>query len=328
MVVTTATGSRRTLVSAKGERAEVSVEDVLRRLAAGDESRFWLDIEHPSEADYDLLLNGFHFHPLTIEDVQHQNQRPKLEQYPGYTFVVLFAAQCEGDELALREHHLYHCDQWLVSVHQEPAPELDQLRQRLDSSPDLTRGDVGFLQYLVVDSLVQGLFPTLDALDETIDQLVDGMVNDPAPAMLGRLVQLKHDVTDLRRILGPQRDVFQRLLTHSLDHAGGELTLYWRDVHDHIIRQYESVDSLRDLLTGAMDVYLSTVSNRLNATMKQLTVIASVFLPLTFATGFFGMNFAVLVANITSRFALALGIGLMAASVVVQLTLFRRRGWI
>jgi magnesium transporter len=135
-------------------------------------------------------------------------------------------------------------------------------------------------------------------------------------------------VSDLRRLLGAQRDMFQRLLTHALTGGDAELPLYYRDVYDHQVRQYEAVDALRDLLTGAMDVYLSTVSNRLNATVKQLTVVASLFLPLTFLTGFFGMNFGFLVAGIATPAAFLGGIGLMALCVVAQVYLFKRSGWI
>jgi magnesium transporter len=317
-----------TLVTAAGgESAHVSADDVRRRLA-GQDGGFWLDIERPEPADYDLLLHDFGFHALTVEDVRGQNQRPKLDQFPGYAFAVLFTAEPGGGELAFREHHLYLSKGRLVTVHHEPAPLLDGVRQRIAESADVTHGDIGFLQYLVVNALVESLFPILDGLDETIDELEDRIVAEATPALLARITDLKHDVTDLRRILGAQRDVFQRLLTHSLSSTGGELSLYWRDVYEHLVRQYEAIDSLRDLLTGAMDVYLSTVSNRLNQTMKQLTVIASVFLPLTFLTGFFGMNFAFLVGRITGTEAFGLGVGLMLASVVLQVLLFRRRGWI
>ncbi|MGC1184652.1 MAG: CorA family divalent cation transporter, partial [Candidatus Dormiibacterota bacterium] len=146
---------------------------------------------------------------------------------------------------------------------------------------------------------------------------------------LAQITALKHSVTDLRRILGAQRDSFQRLVTQSLDPSQPDDSLYFRDVYDHLVRQYETVDSLRDLLSGAMDTYLSTVSNRLNGTMKTLTVMASLFLPLTFVTGFFCMNFAYLTGVVTrSGWAFAGGIILMVSSLVIQLYLFRRRHWI
>jgi magnesium transporter len=317
----------RTLVTAEGTQAEPSVEQVRDRIASG-RGGYWLDIESPAEADYALLLDGFAFHQLTVEDIREQNQRPKLDQFPGYAFAVLFSAACEGDEVTFREYHLYLTNDVVVTVHQEPAPELAALRQRIREETDLTRGQIGFVRYLVISELVESMFPVLDQLDETIDQLVDGIIVRATSQTLARITRLKHEVVDLRRVLGPQRDVFQRLLTHSLDHENNELSLYWRDVYEHLVRQYEQVDSLRDLLTGAMDVYLSTVSNRLNTTVKQLTVIASLFLPLTFLAGFFGMNFGALVQSLASVTALAIGIVLMVVSTLVQLYLFRRQGWI
>jgi magnesium transporter len=123
--------------------------------------------------------------------------------------------------------------------------------------------------------------------------------------------------------------VFQRLITHGIHLQQQDMTLYYRDVYDHIVRQYETADSLRDLLTSAMDVYLSTVSNRLNQTTKALTVIASLFLPLSFLTGFYGMNFAYLVTVLeTPTAAFLVGIGTMLIAILIQLYFFRRRGWI
>jgi magnesium transporter len=317
----------RALVTAGGQCVDVSVDDVRRRLKAGEEG-FWLDIEAPGEADYDLLLTGFGFHPLTVDDVRRRNQRPKLDEFPGYRFAVLFGAEVERDELAFREHHLYLSHRWFVTVHDEASPALADVRRRVREDASVTRNDLVFLQYLVISGIVDALFPVLDQLDEMTDQLEDTVLARPTPAILARLTGLKHQVAELRRALGPQRDVFQRLLSHSLEHSEGDLPLYWRDVYEDLVRQYEEADALRDLLTGAMDVYLSTVSNRLNATMMQLTVIASVFLPLTFLTGFFGMNFAFLVTRITGNQAFFLGVGLMVASLVVQLYLFWRRGWL
>lgn len=317
----------RTLVTASGQYADVSVEEIERRLRA-NELAFWLDIEGPEEADYRLLLDAFHFHPLTVDDVRLQNQRPKLDEFAGYRFAVLFAAELRGFRLAFHEHHLYLSKEQFVTVHHQPSPALTDIRRRIREDASVTRDDLVFLQYLVVSGVVDGLFPTLDELDGTIDQLEDTVLARPTPAILARLTGLKHEVAELRRVLGPQRDVFQRLLSHSLEHSEGDLPLYWRDVYEDLVRQYEEADALRDLLTGAMDVYLSTVSNRLNATMMQLTVIASVFLPLTFLTGFFGMNFGFLVTRIGSGAAFFSGVGLMAATLALQLVLFWRRGWL
>jgi magnesium transporter len=203
------------------------------------------------------------------------------------------------------------------------------VHNRIAKSPALAKGQPAFLTYLVIDALVDSTFPALETVDDSVDSLEDDIIAKADSLLLDRIYHLKHSVVELRRVLGGQRDVFQALITHGIHLQQQDMTLYYRDVYDHIVRQYETVDSLRDLLTSAMDVYLSTVSNRLNQTTKALTVIASLFLPLSFLTGFFGMNFAFLTQVLLTPYtAFAFGIGTMLIAIAIQLWLFRRRGWI
>jgi magnesium transporter len=321
--------SVRTLITTEGKMPESEIVDIKRCFAAAAHAGLWLDIEAPDEDDFKLLRDVFKFHPLTIEDIQHQDQRPKIDEYPDYNFAVIFQADWTGDQVAFREHHLYVGPHYLISVHLDPAPALSELQGRLAKSPELSMGQPGFLTYLVIDALVDATFPALEQLDESIDSLEDEITDKASRESLQRIYHLKHSVTELRRFLGAQRDVFQRLITHGVHIQQQDMTLYYRDVYDHIVRQYETVDSLRDLLTSAMDVYLSTVSNRLNQTMKTLTAIASLFLPLSFLTGFYGMNFAYLVTVLeTPQIAFWVGISTMLGAVAIQLYFFRRRGWI
>jgi magnesium transporter len=316
----------RTLFTVDGHSRQVDAAVVEGLVTAGKET-FWLDIEAPDDDDYTLLTDTFKFHQLTIEDVKHQNQRPKLDGYDGYVFAVLFVIGFKNDEVTFREHHMYIAPQFLVTVHHLPEPCFTELNRRIAESPESACRKTSFLTYLVMDALVDTTFDSLEALDTSVDKLQDDILVEATTQQLVLLQELKHDASEMRRILGAQRDMFQRLVTHSLE-QDQETTAYYRDVYDHIIRQYENVDSMRDLLTSAMDVYLSMVSNRLNLTMKTLTVVASLFLPLTFLTGFFGMNFGWLVAHIGSFTAFAIGVVVMVLSIVVQLVFFRRRGWI
>ncbi len=316
-------------MTTNGEQPSTATDEVVRRFNEAPKAGFWLDIQAPDEADYRLLESTFKFHPLTIEDIQHQQQRPKVDEYPDYNFTVVFQALWENDDVVLREHHLYVGPHYLVTVHQEPSPALAKVYDRVAKSPGLTKGQPAFLTYLVIDALVDATFPTLERLDDAVDELEDDIIAKATSELLDRIYHMKHAVVELRRLLGAQRDVFQALITHGIDLQQTDMTLYYRDVYDHIVRQYETVDSLRDLLTSAMDVYLSTVSNRLNQTTKALTVIASLFLPLSFLTGFYGMNFLYLTQVLETPYAaLALGIGTMLIATAIQLWLFRRRGWI
>lgn len=324
-----AQGSIRHIVATDGPPLDATPDSLLACLAKGKQG-FWLDIENPGDDDYALLEKTFGFHPLTLEDIRHQNQRPKVDEYPGYAFVVLFTAELEGKRAQVREHHLYVSPQYLVSVHIEPSDPLNRLRERIKANPDLTRRSLPFLFYLVVDQLVDSLFPVLEQLDDATDELEDRIIDQPDTSALTELSDLKRTVVDLRKVLGAQRDVFQRLTTRAVGDPGDkEMSIFYRDVYDHLVRQYETVDSLRDLLTSAMDVYLSTVSNRLNLRITRLTVFATLFLPLTFITGFFGMNFAWLVAHIAPGWTFwLLAVGVMAGTTALQLLYYRRSGWL
>jgi magnesium transporter len=319
----------RTLLTTSGKTVGTDGAAITRCFGDAHKEGLWLDIESPDADDYKLLEETFNAHPLSIEDIQQQNQRPKIDEYPEYNFVVIFQADWQGDDVNFLEHHLFVGPNYLITVHNEAAPALAELQARIEKSPALTKGQPAFLTYLVIDALVDATFPVLERVDETVDRMEDEIIEKAAPDSLDRIYHLKHSVTELRRYLGAQRDVFQRLITHGIHLQQQDMTLYYRDVYDHIVRQYETVDSLRDLLSSAMDVYLSTVSNRLNQTTKALTVIASLFLPLSFLTGFYGMNFSYLTTVLEAPYwAFAIGIGTMLISIAIQLYFFRRRGWI
>jgi magnesium transporter len=250
---------------------------------------------------------------------------------------VLFTAELQERRVQIREHHLFLSNQYLVSVHLEPSEPLDRLRERIKANPDLTHRKLAFLFYLVVDQLVDALFPVIDQIDDSSDEIEDRILSRPDTATLTELSDLKRTVVDLRKVFGAQRDVFQRLTTSALGDSseGGlasdfprEMSIYYRDVYDHLVRQYETVDSLRDVLSSAMDVYLSTVSNRLNLRITRLTVFATLFLPLTFLTGFFGMNFGALVGHINAPWHFWLAVAVMVATTGAQLIYYWRRGWI
>ena len=319
----------RTLLTTEGRSDANDVATVTQCFANAHIQGLWLDIESPDADDYQLLQETFKFHPLTIEDIQHQNQRPKVDEYPDYNFAVIFQADWHSNEIAFHEHHLFVGANYLITVRLDASPEIDDLQRRITQSPELTKAMPSFLTYLVIDVLIDATFPALEKLDDTVDSLEDEITAKASSNSLNRIYHLKHAVTDLRKFLGAQREVFQRLITHGIHLQQQDMTLYYRDVYDHIVRQYETVDGLRDLLTSAMDVYLSTVSNRLNQTTTTLAVIASLFLPLSFLTGFYGMNFTYLTTVLEIPFwTFWAGVGTMLIATIIQLVLFRRRRWI
>ena len=185
--------------------------------------------------------------------------------------------------------------------------------------------------YRVLDMLIDGYFPVLALLDDEIDDLEDEILRAPTDEQLGRLFDMKRSLIALRKIVTPERDMFATLVSGSSALPGmtPESERYFRDLYDHLIRVSDLVDSYRDLLSGAMDTHLSTVSNRLNVVMKQLTIIATIFLPLSFLTGFFGQNFGWMVTRLGSLAVfLAVGIGAQILTVVGLVVMFRKRGWL
>jgi magnesium transporter len=289
---------------------------------------FWLDLTGGGPDTSHLLRDVFGFHPLAVEDAEHFHQRPKVDDYDDYVFVVMYGASGASHN-SLVELHCFYSEHYLVTVHHEAIPELKRVSQRLTQ----TRGPHPPVMVLhsVLDTLVDGFFPALAEFDDEIDALEDAILARPTDAQLGRLFEMKRSLIAIRKVVTPARDTFAGVVAGvgQLPGMTPEAERYFRDLYDHLIRISDLVDSYRDLLSGVLDTHLSTVSNRLNAIMKQLTVIATFFLPLTFLTGFFGQNFAVLVNSITGWEAFwGFGIGLEVLAVAALLTMFWMRGWI
>jgi magnesium transporter len=254
----------------------------------------WVDIGGQAEADVQLLGDRFGFHPLTLEDCLHFDQRPKLEEYGEYLFVVLHAfAHPEGDicEIAPHEVHFFLGRDYLVTVHDSDVPPLDAVWKRIEGDASLGRRGVDFVLYLISDAIVDANFPIIDRINDALEDIEDSVLKGQDPRDLARIFDLKRTIVLLRKVLSPERDVFAVLSKRGDARIAEKTSLYFRDVYDHLVRIYESIDTGRDLLGNALEAYLSMTSNRTNEIMKRLTLLSAVFLPLTFITGFFGQNF-------------------------------------
>ena len=292
---------------------------------------FWLDLQSPGEEELRQLHDIFDFHPLALEDSEHFRQRPKLDDYGDYVFVVFYGASSHRarDRGLLREVHMFISGQYLVTIHRGSLPSFDREREQLGGR---VLHSEQFLLYRVLDALVDSFFPLLADMDNEIDNLEAAVLANPSERQLGRLFTLKRELVVMRKVVTPERDLFASSVDRIAKLPGLELDErdYFRDIYDHLIRISDLIDSYRDLLSGATDLYLSTVSNRQNDVMKQLTVIATVFLPLGFITGFFGQNFGFLVTHLISPqwTFWVVGIGSIVATCVGLLVFFRRKGWV
>jgi len=292
---------------------------------------FWLDLHDPTPDQLTHLGELLQLHPLTIEDVSTFSERPKREHYDGYISLVVYGVDeqaAEGQEL-LREVHMLISGDWVVTLHPSPFAALDTLRTRLQKEP-INREQA--LIFDVLDTVLSTYVPVLDRVDDSIDEIEQDVIAQPREQSLQRIFSLKRDLIGMRRVVTPMRDFFARdadEITH-LPRMQPDDTLYFRDLYDSLVRTSDLIDSYRDLLSGATDMYLSTVANRQGEIAKQLTIIATIFLPLSFLTGFFGQNFTFLTGHVqqTTLSFFVLGLGLLLASILGFWFYFRRKGWL
>ncbi|MFZ0089931.1 MAG: magnesium/cobalt transporter CorA [Solirubrobacteraceae bacterium] len=291
----------------------------------------WVEYEDPSDADLAELAKLIKLHPLTLEDARTFQQRPKIEEYEGYMFVVVFGVDpaMESGGPLLREVHLVISGDYVVTIHRRPFAALSDLRARYDDQPIRSEQ---FLVYRILDAVISTFVPVLSRTDDDIDDIEQQVIDRASAEDLQRIFSLKRDLVAMRRVVSPMRDMFARNADRFAELPGlaADDRLYFRDLYDGLIRISELVDSYRDLLSGATDMYLSTVANRQGEINKQLTVIATIFLPLTFLTGFFGQNFAYLVTHIlnTQWAFLVFGLGSLVVSALGFWIYFRRKRWV
>jgi magnesium transporter len=286
----------------------------------------WLDLVGADEATITEIGARLEWHPLVTEDLREMGQRPKLERHGLLASLFFNGVKPGADGLPdVVEVGLVVNGSYVVTVRREPLPELDRLRDRIRDST----GEEQWVVYSILDELTDTFFPGLEAIDDRIDTLEQAIVEDPREDHLREVFELKRTLVDLRRTVSPQRDLAQRALADlasvpGLDPASKD---YVRDVYDHLLRVGDTIDSYRDVLTSITDVYLSTTSNQLNEVVRRLTIISTIFLPLTVVTGFFGMNFAWLENHISSLAAfLVYGVGGVILSGVLLSLYFKKAG--
>lgn len=284
---------------------------------------FWLDLRDPDAEQLAALADAFDVHPLVVEDLRNFGQRPKVDDYAHLLHLVFYGLAGESPA----EVHLLVTGDALVTVRRGRSPDLAAARRRIEAL-DPQREE--YAVYRVLDTLTDTFFPEMERIDERIDALEGRVVTAADNSSLQEIMALRAHLADLRRKLGPQRDLMATaggLFGQLPGFTGDGSHDYFRDVHDHLLRIADSLETFRDELAGLLDVYLSAQSNRLNAFVTRLTVLGSVFLPLTFLTGFFGQNFGWLVGRIGSAAAFwGAGVGLEVVAVVALLAWFRRAG--
>ncbi len=316
-----------------GKTADATGPGIEQAAAAG--TFFWLDLDiHDPGPDDDvkgMLINTFHFHPVAVEAANQFGQRARIDDYDDFVHIVTFGMAADAKNVA--EVHCFITEKLIISLHQGDCPALATVRDRLGShhSSDLAAPQIAVF-YLIMDSLIDSFFPVLSDFDDSIDDLEGAILKQPTEQQLGTLFDMKRQIMSIRKVISPQRDMISSLNSGMVNIPGmtDQGAAYFRNLYDHLIRISDMVDGYRDLIGGAMDTHLSMVSNRLNVVMKQLAIIATIFMPLGYLTGFFGQNFAWLTGHLQANISyfLFLGIGSELVALVLLLILFRRRGWL
>jgi magnesium transporter len=291
----------------------------------------WINVNGVSKVkDLEKVGECFKIHPLVLEDILEVGQRPKVEDYDEYLYIVLNSIRpvAEGGELVAEEISLVLGPHYLLSFYTGDGDIYAPIRERLlQAKGRIRKLGADYLAYSLIDLVVDNYFVELERFGDQIESLEDVVVANPSPQTLRDVHRFKNDMIMLRKSLWPLREVIARLERRESPLISENLGNYFRDVYDHTIIAIDTVETYRDILSGMLDIYLSSMSNRLNSIMKVLTIIATIFMPLTFLTSLYGMNFKNM-PELQWEYGYFMVLGMVVVIAISMLLYFRRKRWI
>jgi magnesium transporter len=295
----------------------------------------WIDFDGEPDTSAEPILTGiFRFHPLAVDDALQETHTPKVDDWGEYVYIVLNAMvfnQDDGLSLTTKELDVFLGKNFVVTHHDNSIVPLEKARAACLRDKRYTSHGPDHLLYKIIDDLVTDYMPMIEAIDDQIDRVEDEVLVKAAPDTLERIFSLKRILLAMRRIITPQREVLNKLARDDFEVIDPHDRIFFRDIYDHLVRLHDVNESMRDLVTGSLDTYLSVVNNRMNDIMKTLTIITTIFMPISFITGFFGMNFFEPVAgltNWTSRLAFGLALTVFVSLPISMLMWMKRRTWV
>ncbi len=295
----------------------------------------WVDFEDtPPETDEPILREIFGFHPLAVDDALQESHVPKLDDWSSYLYIVLHAVIFDReneDHVDTLELDIFLGENYIVTHHDQNISGIDRVWNSCLRDDRFWKSGPDYLFYRIADEVVASYMPVVEALDEEIDQTEDQVFVKPTEQMLERIFSLKRAGLHLRRVIGPQREVLNKLARDDYKVIDAPVKVYFRDVYDHLVRLYDLTESIRDLVSGTLDTYLSVINNRMNDIMKTLTVITTLFMPISFLTGFFGMNFFQPVAPLqtwTGMMAFMITLAIFVSVPIAMVFWIRSKGWV
>jgi magnesium transporter len=299
-------------------------------LAPGSGVGVWVDLDRPTPDEARVLTDVFHFHELAVEDALSELHHPKIESYGDYLYLILHGIDFSAAEHCFRTRDIdfFLGAQFLVTIHPGVSRSIGKITEICRRNDRVLGEGPGVLMYRIVDTMVDNYRPEMEELEERLDRIESEVFERPRPELSRRILNFKKDVGSLRQVVLPQRDAVGRLARREFSLIDEQLAYRFRDVHDHLVRLSDEAMFFTDRITSILDAHLSAVSNQLNQVMKVLTIIATLFMPLTVLTGMYGMNVPLphLPGGPEAQFWWILAI--MLASSAAMLVFFRRRGWI
>jgi len=308
---------------------ETAVEDLdVLRDALGSDTVDWIHVTgFGDENRLRALAEIFGIHPLALADVVNIPQRAKFDDYGNHQLTILRMARIADREIELQQLSLVTGDGWVITFEEHAGGVFDPVRARIHLNDSTVRGEgADFLAYALIDAVIDGFFPVMDTLSDMLEDLEEAAIGDPEPHTLARIHAVRRLLIRLARSQRQQRDALLALSREQDSPFGDSVRPYLRDVLDHAIHVLETIESLREMTVGVMDIYLSSVSNRTNDVMMTLTVMATLFIPLTFIVGVYGMNFNM--PEFHWRWGYVAVWCLMVTVTVCLLAWFRWRGWL
>ncbi len=318
------------------EKEIASIDEVIPYLEDDLPSITWIDVRGLGDRHtLERMGEIFHIHPLALEDVVNVPQRPHSDAYPDHQVVISRMVQIDASgDLQTEQLGILFGRGYVLTVQEEASRDcLEPVRERLRRGKgSIRRAPADYLVYALLDAVIDGFYPVLETLGERLEDMEIEAASAPQGASR-KIHAIKRNLLDVRRAVWPQRDVVNGLLRDESPHVSKETRVYLRDTYDHVVQVMDMIETFREIASGLMDLYLSGVSNRMNEIMKVLTIISTIFLPLTFIAGVYGMNFDPSVSpydmpELKWRYGYPFALGLMALSVVVLLVFYRRKGWI
>ena len=313
-----------------GGRIEHVLEFRPEHIREGSEALHWIDLEDPTVKEATILEDPFHFHPLAIEDCLSEVHHPKVDDYEDYSFIIVHGIRFDAptDQFITRELDIFLGKNYLITHHRGPMRSITAAREQCGKNLQaaMPKG-VDFLLHQILDQMFEHYFPNLDAIEDKIQLVQVEVFENPTRDTLDRIFVLKRDAMHLRRICTPQREIVHRLSRGEFKAISPKAAIYFRDIYDNLYRIVDASFAYQDMIQGTLDAYLTAVSNRLNETMKRLTVIGAVFAALTVLTGVYGMNFEHM-PELKWRYGYAMVWVLMAAITAGLIWYFRKKEWI